>query len=453
VTLLATSSQDVLLAHLLLDLAVIAGCAVVLGGLARRFGQAAVVGEIMAGLLLGPSLLGLLPGGLDTLLFPSEVRPYLGVLASIALILFMFGIGFEIDVARLRRASSVSVRVAGASVLVPMVAGVAIAPALWSAYHPPVAGVDGPEFAAFIAIVMSVTAFPVLARILDDAKLADTSLGLLALSVAAMTDLVAWIALAVLIAALGVSHATLPFALLAIALAAFVAALAFVARPLVRWCLEGSWCVRHGPAGASLVLLAALALCAAATTLLGLHPAFGAFAFGVACPRECVPAVIGDASERALDGRKPVSVQPASRLLSAAGLVLVPIYFIVTGLQVDVTSIGVNGALAVVGVLIVATASKTVGAGWVAHRSGLDRGESLAVGLLLNTRGLTELVALDIGHRAGVLDDQLFTVLVIATILTTAMTMPLLPRALRLRTRRQRATAHVSARSSATPSQ
>jgi len=433
--MLAASAQDALFATLLLDLAIIAGCALAFGALARRVGQAVVVGEIGAGLLLGPSLLGLLPGNLDALLFPDDVRPYLQVLANVALVLFMFGIGFEVDIERVRRSGRDAVRVASASVLLPMAAGVAVAPALWAAHPPLVEGVTVVQFAAFMAIVLSVTALPVLARVLADARLSHTQLGSLSLIVAAMTDLVAWVALAALAATFGGHAGGMPIGGLIVAIAGFFALLLLVIRPLLRWGLAAPWCERHGPAGASLLLLVALALCAAATTQLGLHPVFGAFALGVACPRRCVLRAVAhtagapageplpDPSERAAS---------AARTLSAAGLVLVPLYFIVTGLKVDVTGLGLEGVLEVCGLLVLASASKVVGVTWAGLRSGLDRGRSLGLGLLLNTRGLTELIVLDIGHSAGVIDDRLFTVLVLVAILTTAMTMPLLPFALRI---------------------
>lgn len=434
-TMLASSSQDVLLATLLLDLAIVAGCALAFGALARRVGQAVVVGEIVAGLLLGPSLLGLLPGNLDTLLFPHDVRPYLQMLANVALVLFMFGIGFEVDIERLRRSGRAALRVATASVLVPVVAAVAIAPALWAVHPPVVDGVSAIQFAAFLGIVLSVTALPVLARVLADARLLETPLGSLALVVAAMTDLVAWLALAALTAALGATQGGMSIGAILVALAGFLALLLLVIRPLLRWGLAAPWCERHGPAGASLLLLVALGLCAAATTQLGLHPVFGAFALGVACPRHCIPLKAARDTDTAPSAPAPdpsQHVASATHTLSAAGLVLVPLYFIVTGLKVDITSLGLEGALEVCCLLVVATASKVVGVTWAALRSGLTRGRSLGLGLLLNTRGLTELIVLDIGHNAGVIDDRLFTVLILVALLTTAMTMPCLPFALRI---------------------
>jgi Kef-type K+ transport system membrane component KefB len=436
----AVGGHDTLLATLLLDLAMIAGCALALGALARRVGQAAVVGEIVAGLILGPSLLGLLPGQLDEVLFPQEVRPYLQMFASVALVLFMFGIGFEVDIERMRRRSRDAVRIVSSSVLFPLIAAVLIAPLLWVAHPPADDAVTQIQFALFVAIVLSVTAFPVLARVLADAELIDTPLGSLTLLVAAITDLVAWIALAALTATLSGSATGLPTTAVVLLLAGFLALLILVVRPVLRHALASAWCKRHGPAGGSLLLLSALALCAAATTQLGLHPAFGAFALGVACPRRGLPKPTLNGIAAARDPRVTESARcerttAAASTLSAAGLLLVPLYFITTGLSVDVTSLGLQEALEVCALLVVATVTKVAGVAWAAARSGLDRGHSIGLGLLLNTRGLTELVVLDVGHKAGVIDDRLFTVLILVAILATAMTMPLLPRALQIQGR------------------
>jgi Kef-type K+ transport system membrane component KefB len=421
----AAASQTTL-AILLLDLSVIAALALALGALARRVGQAAVIGEILAGLLLGPSLLGLLPGQPEELLFPQAIRPHLQMLADVALVLFMFGIGFEVRVADLRRMGRDALEISAAAVLVPLVAAIGIAPLLWAA-QPQHAGVSQVPFVAFFAIAMCATAFPVLARVLADAGLQHSRLGSMALMIAAMTDLVVWLALAALAAAVGAGKTGLPIGWMIAGTVGFVAVVAFVVRPVLRRGLMGSWCRRHGPAGGSLLLLCALALCAAATTLLGLHPAFGAFALGVACPRRCGPS-----------GERGNSVVPAAGALSTAGLLLVPLYFVVTGLKVDVTGLGAQGALEVLALLLAATGAKVGGVAWAASRTGFDRGEAVGLGLLLNTRGLTELIILDIGRSAGVIDEHLFTVLVIVTILATAMTMPLLPYALRLGRRSRR---------------
>lgn len=429
--MLAISAQDEILAMLLLDLAVIAACALALGAIARRLGQAVVLGEIVAGLVLGPSLLGLFPGNLPDLLFPHDVRPFLTSIAQLALMLFMFGVGFEVDIGRLRQLRGEAVRMTAAAILVPVGAAICVAPALMAGHPPPAGhGVTLVHFAAFLGIVLSVTAFPVLARMLAESSYGDGPIATMALLVAAATDLVAWLALATVTATLGHggSRSTL---LLAGMLVLYFATLAFVVRPLLRAGLHSVWCESHGPAGTALLLLVALALSAAATTALGLHPVFGAFALGVVCPRD----------RRTADGDVRQPIGNAARLLAAAGLVLVPTYFISTGLNVDVSTLGSDGLLELVAVLVIATASKVGAVLWAARRAGMQGPESLALGLLLNTRGLTEIVVLDIGHRAGIMDDRLFTVLVLFALITTAGTMPLVPVVLKRRLGRRLAAA------------
>lgn len=399
---------------LLVDLAVIAACALAVGGLARRLGQAVVLGEIVAGLMLGPSLLGLFPGDLPAALFPQDVRPALSAIAQLALMLFMFGVGFEVDLGRLRRARAIAARTTAAVIIVPVIAAVCLAPALLDGNTPRVAGVGLGHFMAFLAIVLTVTAFPVLARMLDEAPWGRGEVGTLALLVAAATDVVAWTALAIVTALVAANDGQSMW-LFAIELAAFFVLLTKFLKPLLRVGLTSDWFGRAGPGTGALFLLVAVTLSSAATTALGLHPVFGAFAVGVIAPREA---------------------REAARLLTTAGVVLVPTYFISTGLNFDIRTLGAEGLVVLAVVLVVATASKVCSAMWVTRRAGMEAGDALALGLLLNTRGLTELVVLDVGLKAGIIDTRLFTILVLFALITTAATMPLVPLALAPRSRR-----------------
>jgi Kef-type K+ transport system membrane component KefB len=225
---------------------------------------------------------------------------------------------------------------------------------------------------------------------------------------------VAWTALAIVTALVAADDGQSMW-LFAAALVAYFALLTKVMRPLLRIGLSSQWFRRAGPGAGALLLLVAVTLSAAATTALGLHPVFGAFAVGVIAPRE--------AGE-------------ASRLLTTAGVVLVPTYFILTGLSFDIRTLGADGLVVLAVVLVVATASKVGSAMWATRRAGMERRDALALGLLLNTRGLTELVVLDIGLKAGIIDTRLFTVLVLFALITTAATMPLVPLALTQRSRR-----------------
>lgn len=242
----AASADRGMLAMLLVDVALIAGCALLLGGAARKLGQAVVLGELVAGVLLGPSLLGLLPGDVPAWLFPGEVRPYLSALAQLALVLFMFGVGYEVSLSSLRRMGINAGRITLASMAIPCAAAVAVGPVLLAAYPPPLAGVTAVQSVAFLAIVLSVTAFPVLARMLTDFGYATTQLGRLALLIAAATDMIAWVALAVLTATLGSDGAS-PLGVLAAALVAFVAVLIIIVRPTLRTVLRSGWCERPDP--------------------------------------------------------------------------------------------------------------------------------------------------------------------------------------------------------------
>lgn len=444
---LAATPSDPLLATLLLDLAIVAVCALAFGALARRIGQTPVIGEIVAGILLGPSLLGMIPGNVDKLLFPQDVRPYLQILANVALVLFMFGIGFEVDVARVRRSTRATAGITATAVVTPLFAAAVIAPLLW-ARHPPEHGITSAQFAMFLGVALSVTAFPVLGRILKDSGLFATELGSMALAVAALTDLLAWTALAALAATLDVTGHRTPL-LMMVPMIAVILSLLVVVRKFLPRVFSTTWCDGYGPEGGTLLLLVALTLCAAATTAVGLHPAIGAFALGVACARRGGPDRISAATvepKHLLESAASDRIAAAAHTLGAAGLVLVPLYFLVTGLRVDVTRLGLDGGIEVLCIFIVASGAKIVGGMAGATLVGFDRSRRLALGLLLNTRGLTELIVLDIGRNARILDDQLFTVLVLVAILTTLMTTPLLPLATRVGVRRD---ARLTRRSSA----
>lgn len=431
-TMLAITEADRLLATLLFDLGVVAAFALAFGALARRLGQPPVIGEIVAGLVLGPSLLGLLPGDLDALLFPADVRPYLQMLANVALVLFMFGIGFEVDVGRALRSGHATLWVTVCAVVVPVLAAVVAAPLLWAQHPPPSDGVEMWQFTAFLGVAFSVTAFPVLGRLLADSGLMRTELGSMALSVAALTDLVAWTALAALMASIGVTGKASSAPLMVLLIGGIFALLVVVRKLLLR-ALATTWSDRHGPAGVGLLVLVALSLCAAATTRLGLHPALGAFALGVACAprRRAKDASLDEAGDEP-DSEASRRIEQAAHTLASAGLVLVPLYFVVTGLKVDVTRLGVDHVLEICGLLVLVSASKILGGVLGATRAGFDHARRFALGLLLNTRGLTELIVLDIGRSAGVIDGRLFTALVIVAILTTIMTTPAMPLALRM---------------------
>ncbi|MFF7476848.1 cation:proton antiporter [Streptomyces sp. NPDC008092] len=399
------------LAPVLLCVSVGAGCWIAARAV-RRVGQPAVVGEIAAGILLGPSLLGRLwPTG-QALLFPPDALPVIEALGDLGLLVFMFLVGHRFDLPALRGHSRIALAVGQGSVLLPLLAGGVLALAMYPSLAPP--GVARLPFVLFIAVSLSVTAFPVLARILADRGLHHTTLGTLATACAAVDDITAWCLLALAVA---LTRATSLWQVpVTIAEAfGFVAAMTLGVRPLLAcWASR----VRNGLGAPSdslalVLLFTGLSLSALITDAIGIHAIFGAFLFGVVTPR-ALPCV--DLAARHLE--------------SVAMPVLLPLFFITVGLG---TNIGLLGAHArawlwFVAILVVAVAGKWGGTAAAARLCGGPWRESLALGSLMNCRGVTELVVLNVGLSLGVLGSGLFTMLVLMALATTAMTVPALNR-------------------------
>jgi Kef-type K+ transport system membrane component KefB len=374
--------------------AVVIVVARIAGALFRRIGQPPVIGEVIAGIALGPSLLGDWSNGL----FPIESRPLLRILASLGLVVFMFLVGLEMNLGHLsgdRRRISSAVAVLGT--FVPFAMGIVLALAL----HPSHRTGDFVPFALFIGAAMSTTAFRVLARILQERKIYDTPLGVLTMASAAGDDVLTWASLAVVVAIVAATGAwTLPYIL--VLSVAFGVLMIVVVRPRL---------ARYGDrtlGSAELTLVVAGLLASAfVTSAIGIHEIFGAFLLGAVFPR----GPLADA----LRGH-----------LGSIAAILLPVFFVTTGLNVDIGAVGLEGLWQLALILLVACAGKLLGAGVGARLQGLARRESVAMGVLMNTRGLTELVVLNIGRELGVLDGPLFTLLVIMAVVTTVATSPLL---------------------------
>lgn len=397
-------TPDVLL-RLLVALALVLAVARPAGWLAERAGQPAVVGEICAGILLGPTLFG---GALTELVFPAAVRPALRILADVGVVIFMFLVGSELNDKLLRGQARAVARVAVGSLAVPFVLGSALA--LYLAERHP--GADRLAFALFLGTAMSVTAFPVLARILTDRGLMETRIGALALACAAVGDVVAWTLLAVVAALAGGAGA--PWHVLFVV--PFAALLVCVVRPALtrlgdRRNRDRSTITRREGAAVLAVVAAGLALSAGATEWMGLHLIFGAFLFGVAMPR------------RNWDGMYAWAL-PWFRRVSA---LLLPVFFAVAGLAVDLSELGGSGLGELALVLLIAIGGKGLGTYAGARTSGIRVRPSVTLATLLNTRGLTELIALTVGLQLGLLDTTLYSLMVVMALVTTAMTGVLLP--------------------------
>jgi Kef-type K+ transport system membrane component KefB len=404
-------------AQVFLAIAIVVIVARLVGALFKKIRQPPVVGEILAGILLGPSLLGLFgPEQFDLLatdptetLFPTEIRPILSIIGKLGLIFFMFIVGLELDVALIKGKERLAAVVSGCSVLLPFVLGVILATAIFTDYSPP-GDVDKTAFCLFIGASMSVTAFPVLARILTDRGMYRTGVGALALACAAVDDILAWSLLAVVLSFLGEGGTTDIFGTLGVALL-FVAFMFLVVKPqLAKVAAKYREVGRLTPNLLS-VFVVGILLSSYATAWIGVHEIFGAFVFGVIMPREDTNAMFHEILEK---------------IESFSALILLPVFFIITGLKVDIWGLGVSDLPVLALILVVACTGKFLGAWLAARAQGVPGPQAKAIGVLMNTRGLTELVILQIGLDNNVLNPELFTMLVIMAILTTVITEPAL---------------------------
>ena len=409
---LAAGIKEDQIAAMLLGIGVILLVGAALGALARKLGQPKVIGEITAGIVLGPSLLGLLPGDLTERLFPVDVRPLLSAVAQVGLVLFMFVVGWEFERRLIRPYARLAAGVSLSSIVLAFALGVAAAVVLHP-HHDTVAGhhISFTAFATFMGTAMSVTAFPVLARILTENRLMDTRIGALSLASAAIDDVLAWCLLAYVSALVSTDGDYAGLARIGALSVVYVALMFLVVRPLVarlvwRWAAMERWSVLLA------VLCAGVFASSWLTSWIGLHQIFGAFLFGFVMPRE----------------PRRVLAAHLRRPLDDVSVVLLPVFFIVTGLGVDLGALTATDYLALFLVIGVACAGKLLGAIVPARLSGLSWREAKDLGVLMNTRGLTELIILNAAVSLGVLDGRMFTMLVIMALVTTAMAAPLLSR-------------------------
>ncbi len=396
------------LSRLFLQLFIIIGASGVVGWIFTRCGQPAVIGEMVAGILLGPSLFGLLAPGAFHLVFAASSLDALKLFSQIGVCLFMFAVGMELDVSQLRHKAQTAIVVSHSSIVIPYFLGVTLALFLYSHLAQP--GASFLAFALFMGISMSITAFPVLVRILQDRGIFKTSLGSTATACAAVDDVTAWSMLAFVVAiarATSVGGAAFNLALVLV----FIALMLFVIKPKLPSWLGQPALERPDPSKAVLtVVLGVVLVSALSTELIGIHALFGAFLAGIVMP------TAGGFRDKLV-----VRVENLSAVL------LLPVFFAFTGLR---TQIGLlNSAqdwLICLVIIGVATAGKLGGSALAARLTGMKWRESLQLGALMNTRGLMELIALNIGYDLGILSQRIFTMLVIMALVTTVMTGPLL---------------------------
>ena len=399
---------------LLLQLITIVLTARALGALFRRIGQPPVIGEIVAGILLGPSLLGAVAPDVFAFLFPPASVGLLKLFAEIGVLLFLFAVGLELDVERLRHQARTAVVVSHASIVVPYFLGVGLALFLYTEFAP--AGTGFLPFALFMGIAMSITAFPVLVRILKERGLAGTHLGQIAVTAAAVDDVTAWSLLAMVVAisaASGLWAATATIVLTVV----FIAAMLFAVGPIFRR-LFAAHAEKEEPGKTVIAAVLVVLLASALTTeLIGIHALFGAFLAGVIMPRQ-----------------QGFRSYLTARIEEFSSVFLLPLFFAFTGLRTKIGLLNDARSWLICGLIIlVATAGKLGGSMLAARLTGTAWADAFALGALMNSRGLMELIALNVGYELGILTPRIFAMMVLMALVTTFATGPLLSLADRLR--------------------
>ena len=392
------------LSQVLLSLAFIVALARLGGFLFERIGQPAVVGELVAGIAAGPSVLGLVAPQVKDFLLPADAVPYLNLLAQLGLVIFMLVVGLEVEMMTLGRRKRTVTAVATGAVALPFALGLTIGLVIERWYRTPAGFVP---FILYMGVALSITAFPVLARILRDRGMTSTLVGSIALACAAIIDAAAWLVLAAVVAVAG--HGSRPAWLMLTIVTVFVVVMLFAVRPGLAALQRRGVFDRMSPRAILIGVLVAAVLAAWFTESIGLHSIFGPFIVGLSLPR------VRNTTE--------LIVTRAADLSSG---LLLPAFFVVAGLQVDVTALSGRDVLVLTVVLAAAVIGKVVGGAAPARLTGLSSRDSITLGVLLNTRGLTELVVLSVGKAAGLLTTPLYTVLVITAVVTTMATGPLL---------------------------
>jgi Kef-type K+ transport system membrane component KefB len=403
--------------HVLATLAAIIALGQTLAWAFQRLRQPAVIGEVVAGILLGPSLLGRFwPAAMEGLIPGPDADPHglvlssLSTIAQLGVVFYMFLVGLDLNLDKVSRRAHASVAISHASIIVPFVLGAGLA--LW--IYPRLSTSDVPftSFALFLGVAMSITAFPVLARILTDRRLEHTELGAIALSCAAIDDVTAWCLLAFVV---GVAQAQVSGAVVVtLCSLGFITLMFLFVRPLAARVI--AWAEARGADRQGTPILLVALLCAALTTqAIGIHAVFGAFLLGAVIPGDC---------------RLAASLQ--DKLRDMTTIVFLPAFFAITGLNTQINLISGWESWTICGaIILVATAGKLGGSMMAARFAGVDWRTSAALGVLMNTRGLMELIMLNIGLSLGIISPKLYAMMVVMALATTMTAAPVLHRLLR----------------------
>ncbi|MFT7335347.1 MAG: Kef-type K+ transport system membrane component KefB [Porticoccaceae bacterium] len=405
-TALQENFQDPL-AILLAQIVMIILVARLFGWIFKKIGQPTVIGEIIAGIVLGPSLVGLYFPGFSAAIFPVESLGNLKFLSQIGLILFMFVIGMELDIKVLKNKASEAIVISHASIVIPFAMGIGLSYFVYNKFAP--VGVEFLSFSLFMGIAMSITAFPVLARIVQERGIHKTKLGSIVITCAAADDITAWCLLAVVIAIVKAGNFIGSLYVISLAVL-YVLAMIFIVKPFLKRIgdLYGSKDNIGKPVMAIFFLF--LILSSYATEVIGIHALFGAFMMG---------SIMPDVSKFRMIFIEKVE--------DVAVILLLPLFFVYTGLQTEIGLINDPYLWKVTAAIIaVAVIGKFLGSALAARFVGQNWKDSLTIGALMNTRGLMELIVLNIGLELKVLTPEVFAMMVIMALVTTFMTGPAL---------------------------
>lgn len=395
------------LAILLAQIITILIIAKIFGWIFKKIGQPSVIGEIIAGIFLGPSLIGMYFPEFSMTLFPKESLSNLQFLSQIGLILFMFVVGMELDLKTLKNKAHDAIVISHASIIIPFALGLGLAYLIYNTYAPK--GIEFLSFGLFMGIAMSITAFPVLARIVQERGLHKTKIGAVAITCAAADDITAWCILAAVIAI--VKAGSLVSSLYVILLAiGFVVIMLKVVRPFLKSVGDIHSSKENLSKSVVAMFFLTLLLSSYCSEVIGIHALFGAFLAGVIMP--------DNTKFRSLFIEK---VEDVSLVL------LLPLFFVFTGLRTEIGLLNDPELWKICGlIIVVAVVGKFFGSAMTAKFVGQSWRDSLIIGALMNTRGLMELVVLNIGFDLGVLTKEVFTMMVIMALVTTFMTGPAL---------------------------
>lgn len=395
------------LAILLLQIAVILVAVKIFGWLCQKIGQPSVVGEILAGIVLGPSLLGLYFPNISAFVFPETSLPNIEFLSQIGLILFMFIVGLELNFKTIQKRANDAIIISHASIILPFGLGFILAYFMYNEFS--AHNVPFMSFALFMGIAMSITAFPVLARIVHERGINKTALGPIVITCAAIDDITAWCVLAAVIAIVKAgSFASSIFVILVAIL--YVVLMFKVVRPFLKRMAENRSFKKIMSRSSILIYCLILFLSAYATEIIGIHALFGAFIAGVVMPAN-------------MNFREELT----KKIEDVALVIFLPLFFVYTGLHTEIGLLDdVHLWLVCFSIIAVAIIGKFFGGALAARFVGLNKKDSTIIGVLMNTRGLMELVVLNIGRDLGVLTPEVFAMMVVMALVTTFMTSPLL---------------------------